>query len=181
MITYVEFRSLLRINRFSSYAIFLFNLINLAKVASDQLFLFLFQYTTVKYNLQADLTEDYRDNIDRRYKDRLAMFFIMIIRAGNALMFISLPLIFFYKIRFLPGLSHYVPRFFLALKSILQIILIFMTIFSFLSLADGILDGMKYHLGNTEKERPPKESENIGIFNFVRVMDYVNLIYRSTS
>jgi hypothetical protein len=78
----------------------------------------------------------------------------MIIRAGNALMFVSLPLMFFYKIRFLPRVTQYVPRFFLAQKAILQIILIFMGIFSFLNYAYTILEDMKYNLGNTEKEYP---------------------------
>jgi hypothetical protein len=125
--------------------------------------------------LQADLTEDYRDKIDRRYKDRYAMFYVMIIRAGNAFMFITLPLIFFYKVRFLPQMSQYVPRFFLAQKAILQITLIFMGIFSFLNYAYSILEDMKYNLGNTEKEVP---IEIDWIFEFIRWMDYFNLVYR---
>jgi hypothetical protein len=103
------------------------------------------------------------------------MFYIMIIRAGNALMFVSLPLIFFYKIRFFHIVSQYVPRFFLAQKAILQIILIFMGIFSFLFYAYSILEDMRYNLGNTEKELPKDDKF---IFNFVRVVDYFNLIYR---
>jgi uncharacterized protein YpmB len=104
----------------------------------------------------------------------------MIIRAGNALMFVSLPLIFFYKIRFYHIVTQYVPRFFLAQKAILQIILIFMGIFSFLYYAYSILEDMRYNLGNTEKELPKdKRNENLDyIFSFVRVVDYFNLIYR---
>ena len=92
-------------------------------------------------------------------------------------MLITLPLIFFYKIRFLPFVNLYVPRFFLALSAIFPLTMIFMVLYAFLLYAQGILGDMRYGLGNTEKEfvTPPYES----LFGLIRVLDYVNLMYRS--
>jgi hypothetical protein len=105
------------------------------------------------------------------------MFFIQTIRAGNAFMLITLPLIFFYKIRFLPFVNLYVPRFFLALSAIFPLVTIFMGLYAFMLYAQGILDDMRYSLGNTEKDfTTPKYQD---LFSLIRVLDYVNLSYRS--
>jgi hypothetical protein len=92
-------------------------------------------------------------------------------------MFITLPLIFFYKIRFLPFVNLYVPRFFLALAAIFPLAMIFMGLYAFLLYAQGILGDMSYKLGNTEADfvSPPYNS----LFSLIRVLDYVNLMYRS--
>jgi hypothetical protein len=108
----------------------------------------------------------------------MAMFYIFIIRAGNAFMCTTLPLILFYKIRFLPFVNLYVPRFFLALAAIFPIAMIFTGIYAFLIFAHSILtNDLKYNLGNTEKDfvTPTYDS----IFLFIRSFDYVNLAYRS--
>ncbi len=119
---------------------------------------------------------EYSSNFDLRYEDRYAMFNIYIIRAGNAFMLITLPLIFFYKIRFLPKMNQYVPRFFLSLKAILPITMILFSIFAFLYYAYTILTkDLSYNLGDTEKDLPDDDEH----FYFVRIMDYINLVYRS--
>ena len=104
-LTLYEMNCYLRVSGFVGLALVIFNFINLVKVGSDKYFLTMFKKYALRYNLQADLTSDYTPEFDLRYKDRYAMFFIMIIRAGNAFMFITLPLIFFYKIRFLPKMN----------------------------------------------------------------------------
>lgn len=161
----------------SSMVVFIFNIINLVKLGTDKYFLTLFENVVYDYNLQADLTLDYTTKIDRRYQDRYAMFYIQTIRAGNAFMLITLPLIFFYKIRFLPFVNLYVPRFFLALSAIFPLTMIFMVLYAFLLYAQGILGDMRYGLGNTEKDfvTAPYES----LFGLIRILDYVNLMYRS--
>ena len=67
-------------------------------------------------------------------------------------MLITLPLIFFNKIKFLPFVNLYVPRFFLALSVIFPLAMIFMVLYAFLQYAQGILGDMSYHLGDTEKQ-----------------------------
>ena len=95
-------------------------------------------------------------------------------------MLISLPLIFFYKIRFIPSMNQYVPRFFLALKAILQFVAISVGIYAFLIYAYNILNSsMSYNLGDTEKDFPDF-SRFQEQFNFVRVADYINLSFRES-
>lgn len=92
-------------------------------------------------------------------------------------MLITLPLIFFYKIRFLPFVNLYVPRFFLALSAIFPLTMIFLVLYAFLTYAQGILDDMKYGLGNTEKDFT--STPYLSLFGLIRILDYVNLTYRS--
>jgi len=93
-------------------------------------------------------------------------------------MFITLPLILFYKIRFLPFVNFYVPRFFLAVAAIFPLTMIFMGVYCFLFFAQSILQNdLKYNLGNTEKDLVTPTYDSI--FDLIRWLDYVNLVYRS--
>jgi hypothetical protein len=176
-LTHYELRRYLQVPTFSSMIVFIFNIINLIKLGTDKYLLLMFQSGVYQYNLQADLGNDYTTNVDRRYQDRYAMFYVQMIRAGNAFMLITLPLIFFYKIRFLPFVNLYVPRFFLALSAIFPLVTIFMVLYAFMIYAQGILDDMKYSLGNTEKDFTTPQYADL--FSLIRVLDYVNLSYRS--
>jgi hypothetical protein len=52
-----------------------------------------------------------------------------------------------------------------------------MVLYAFLLYAQGILGDMRYSLGNTEKDFVTPNYENL--FGLIRILDYVNLMYRS--
>ena len=136
----------LKNRKISTLAITIFNTINLLKLFLDIVYYYAFidnreQYLKL-FNLPGITITD------KNYLDRFIMMNIMVIRGGNAFMFITLPLIFFYMIRFLPQMNQNVPRFFIALKSILPITLIFMIIGFFLRYAYGILGNMSFYVEN---------------------------------
>ena len=88
--------------------------------------------------------------IDKKYLDRYNMINVMIIRGGNAFMLITLPLLLFYMIRFLPIMNQNVPRFFIALKAILPITFFFMIIAIFLRYTYDILGSMAFNVENID-------------------------------
>ena len=68
---------------------------------------------------------------------------IFIIKATNAFFMLTLPMQFLFKIRYLPGMTIYLPKFFDALKQIKGLILIFITFsisFTFSYLILSVLD-----------------------------------------
>lgn len=75
-LTHYELKRYLQVPSMSSMVVFIFNIINLVKLGTDKYFLTLFQDVVYDYNLQADLGIDYTTQIDRRYQDRYAMFYI---------------------------------------------------------------------------------------------------------
>jgi hypothetical protein len=91
-------------------------------------------------------------------------------------MFLALPFILFYKIRFLPSVNAYVPRFFLSLSMILPVVTILFIIYLFIAYASSILGDMRYNLGDTEKDFT--SDDQFKIFTFIRSMDYINLTFR---
>ncbi len=99
---------------FSQLHVLLFNYLQIIKLLADKLLLTIFSRIVLDFNLQRDFPEGFFDRVDKRYQDRYAIFYIYIIKFGNALLMITLPLIFFYKIRFQLFITVSLPRFFMA-------------------------------------------------------------------
>lgn len=133
-ITLYEVKRYERMDGAQGLMIILFNILHLLKLITDILLLFLFRIWFLRYNLQSEhLDEDYwhitdldtYQSVDKEYLMRAAGSWIFIIKGGNAFLMISLPLILLYKWRFHPFISVYIPRFFLVLSSLAQLLIFF--------------------------------------------------------
>jgi hypothetical protein len=88
---------------------------------------------------------------------------ILIIKASNAFFMLTLPMQFLFKIRYLPGMTIYLPKFFDAIKEIKGLILIFIAFtisfvfsYSILSVLDFRMDALDikkedFKLKNSER------------------------------
>ena len=64
------------------------------------------------------------------WETRIIISPIFLIKASNSFFILALPMQFLYKVRYLPGISIYLPKFFIAIKQIRGLVVIFI-IFSF--------------------------------------------------
>jgi hypothetical protein len=73
---------------------------------------------------------------------------IFIIKATNSFFMVALPMQFLYNVRYLPGMTIYLPKFFIAIQQIKGLIFIFITFtFSFL-LSYSILTVLDFKMGS---------------------------------
>jgi hypothetical protein len=113
-VTYKEMKKFLKIRTFTQFVVLFFNYMHIVKLIFDRYLLFKFKAIILFYNLQVDFADGTFNKVDKRYEDRYANFFIYIIKFGNSILMITLPLIFFYKIRFQMFMTLSLPRFFMA-------------------------------------------------------------------
>lgn len=75
---------------------------------------------------------------------------IFLIKASNSFFMLALPMQVLYKVRFLPGMSIYLPKFFSAIQQIKDLVIIFITFtFSFL-FSYTILTMLDFRMGALE-------------------------------
>jgi hypothetical protein len=75
---------------------------------------------------------------------------IFIIKATNAFFMLTLPMQFLFRIRYLPGMTIYLPKFFSAIQQIRDLVVIFITFtFSFL-FSYTILSMLDFRMGALE-------------------------------
>jgi hypothetical protein len=73
---------------------------------------------------------------------------IFIIKATNSFFMVTLPMQLLYKVRYLPGMSIYLPKFFIAIQQIKDLVFIFIIFtFSFL-LSYSILTVLDFRMGS---------------------------------
>lgn len=138
----------LKIRTFSQALVLFFNYLHIIKLLADKLLLKIFSDVVIDFSLQRDFPSGTFNNIDKRYQDRYALFYIYVIKYGNALLMVTLPLIFFFKIRFQMFMTVSLPRFFLTSQQVLQLIFIFSAIYVCLFYSYTIMDTMRYTLGD---------------------------------
>lgn len=72
---------------------------------------------------------------------------IFIIKATNAFFMLTLPMQFLFRIRYLPGMTIYLPKFFDAVKQIKGLILIFITFSISFGFSYSILRVLDFKMG----------------------------------
>ncbi len=123
----------------------------------------------MNYNLQSEvLKEDYWPymyleplSLQKEFYIRAAASWIFIIKGGNAFLMISLPLILLYEWRFHPFISVHIPRFFLVLSSIFQLLMFSVFMSSILYFSYNIISVLTY---NT----PKRHIEDADIDGFIK-------------
>jgi hypothetical protein len=176
-VTHKEMNKFLKFRTFSQALVLFFNYLHLVKLLADRLLLMIFSTLAIEFNLQRDFPSGAFSKIDKRYEDRYALFFIYVIKFGNALLMVSLPLIFFFKIRFQLFMTVSLPRFFLSIQQVLQLIFIFTTIFISLYYSFTIMDSMRYFLGDLQEDTVIS-TNLVSVEYFVRIMKFINGVAR---
>ena len=117
------------------------------------------EYDKTKYFSEIGANE----NNERLLENRFLSIPIMIIKATNSFFLITLPMQFLYKIRYLPGMTIYLPKFFDAIKEIKGLIFIFITFTISFVFSYSILSVLDFRMGALEeiniKELKYKNSE----------------------
>jgi hypothetical protein len=102
---------------------------------------------------------------------------IFIIKGGNAFLMISLPLILLYKWRFHPFISVYIPRFFLVLSSLAQLLIFFVILSMMLQYSQSILSVLSY---STPSNDADKLTVGEVIKDYVDWIGFLNTFYRES-
>jgi hypothetical protein len=90
------------------------------------------------------------EQIENQWANRIVSIPIFIIKASNSFFMVVLPMQILYKVRYLPGMSIYLPKFFIAIQEIKDLVLIFITFaFSFL-FSYSILTVLDFRMGSLE-------------------------------
>ena len=112
---------------------------------------------------------------DKDWEQRVVRVPIFIIKATNSFFMIALPMQLLYKVRYLPGMSIYLPKFFSAIEQIKDLVVIFITFtFSFV-FSYTILSMLDFKMGSLENL---KDIDNKGIDSyFVNLMGFVAPIF----
>jgi len=90
---------------------------------------------------------------------------------------VTLPLIFFFKIRFQMFMTVSLPRFFLTSQQVLQLIFIFSAIYVCLFYSYTIMDSMRYNLGDLQEDSVKTDTLR-SVELFVRIIRFLNSIFR---
>ena len=83
-------------------------------------------------------------------KNRFLSIPIFIIKATNSFFMLTLPMQFLYKVRYLPGMTIYLPKFFDAIKEIKGLLLIFITFTISFVFSYSILSVLDFRMGVLE-------------------------------
>ena len=102
---------------------------------------------------------------------------IFIIKATNAFFMLILPMQFLFKIRYLPGMTIYLPKFFDAIKEIKGLILIFITFTISFTFSYSILRVLDFKMGGLDTESLDKKDQNSKIN--LALLKYVAMIFGS--
>lgn len=87
---------------------------------------------------------------NKDWEARIVRIPIFLIKATNSFFMLALPMQLLYKVRFLPGMSIYLPKFFSAIQQIRDLVVIFITFtFSFL-FSYTILSVLDFRMGGLE-------------------------------
>jgi hypothetical protein len=87
-------------------------------------------------------------NIDNEWAYRIVSIPIFFIKATNSFFMVTLPMQLLYKVRYLPGMSIYLPKFFIAIQQIIDLVFIFIIFtFSFL-FSYSILSVLDFRMGS---------------------------------
>jgi len=99
--------------------------------------------TTSNYSEIGDNTK-----IDKEWAYRIVSIPIFFIKATNSFFIVTLPMQLLYKVRYLPGMSIYLPKFFIAIQQIKDLVFIFIIFtFSFL-FSYSILTVLDFRMGS---------------------------------
>ena len=102
-----------------------------------------------QYFLAKDFSESGANKkIDNEWAYRIVSIQIFINKATNSFFMVTLPMQLLYKVRYLPGMSIYLPKFFIAIQQIKDLVFIFIIFtFSFL-LSYSILTVLDFRMGS---------------------------------
>lgn len=97
-----------------------------------------------------DQPKDFDAQTNKDWAARIVRIPIFLIKASNSFFMLALPMQLLYKVRFLPGMSIYLPKFFNAIQQIRDLVIIFITFtFSFL-FSYTILTMLDFRMGALE-------------------------------
>lgn len=103
-----------------------------------------------EHRLEYDIREDYSEP-ERLLENRFLSIPILIIKATNSFFLLTLPMQFLYKVRYLPGMTIYLPKFFDAVKEIKGLIFIFITFTISFVFSYSILTVLDFRVGALEE------------------------------
>jgi hypothetical protein len=126
------------------------------------------EYDKTKYFSEIGANE----NTERLLENRFLSIPIFIIKATNSFFMLTLPMQFLYKVRYLPGMTIYLPKFFDAIKQIKGLIFIFITFTISFVFSYSILTVLDFRMGALEEIKKDdlihKNSErNLSIVKYV--------------
>jgi hypothetical protein len=119
---------------------------------------------------------------DKDWAARIVRIPIFLIKASNSFFMLALPMQLLYKVRFLPGMSIYLPKFFSAIQQIRDLVVIFITFtFSFL-FSYTILTMLDFRMGGLENINDLLDPKNDKIDpNYRLVMSIVSPLFGAFS
>jgi hypothetical protein len=88
---------------------------------------------------------------------------------------LTLPMQFLFKVRYVPGISIYLPKFFDAIKQIKGLILIFITFTISFVFSYSILSVLDFRMGALEIEKSDLKHKNSD--RNLTILNYVSLIF----
>jgi hypothetical protein len=102
-----------------------------------------------KYDIYFVLKDDYAKT-GVYWATRIASIPIFFIKATNSFFMVALPMQLLYKVRYLPGMSIYLPKFFIAIQQIKGLVLIFITFTLSFVFSYTILTMLDFRMGSVE-------------------------------